>query len=299
MHSTNPEIYFSIVIASYNRADFLPATLASILAQSYPYYEIIVVDDGSTDHTAALLQGEYAEKVRYFYQENGERGKARNLGIAQARGHFVTFLDSDDQFYPHCLAEAVALILQAPQENFFHLGYEMKNPQGKVLMSATHRRGNLNKQLATGNHLSCIAVFVRREVLLEQAFQEDRALAGSEDWELWLRLAARYPIVYNNKAVAAIIHHEHRSVLQVEESKLLRRMQVLMHYAFADAATEAFYKPHQAQMWAHIYLYISLHLLMSNQKRRGIYYWYKAMRSDVRILFTRKTAAIFKKILLA
>src|SRR5690606_37292864 len=93
---------FSIIIPAYNRADLISGTLDSVFAQTERDYEVIVVDDGSTDATAEVVKS-YGDCVRYVYQENAGPGAARNRGIQQSTGQYVVFLDSDDRWFPWTL----------------------------------------------------------------------------------------------------------------------------------------------------------------------------------------------------
>ncbi|MFN0010117.1 MAG: glycosyltransferase family 2 protein [Phycisphaerales bacterium] len=93
---------FSVVIPSYNREAYIGATLRSVFAQTCEDYEVIVVDDASTDGTTGVVRG-FGERVRLFEQPNSGPGAARNLGIEQARGEYVVFLDSDDLWFPWTL----------------------------------------------------------------------------------------------------------------------------------------------------------------------------------------------------
>jgi glycosyltransferase involved in cell wall biosynthesis len=90
---------FSVIIPAYNAAGTLARALDSVLAQTWPAFEIIVVDDGSTDATAAVAAG-YGEKIRYLHQDNAGVSAARNHGASIASGNWLTFLDADDWYYP-------------------------------------------------------------------------------------------------------------------------------------------------------------------------------------------------------
>lgn len=103
----------SVVIVAYNKADTLPAAIDSVLQQSYRDFETLVVDDGSTDDTAVRIRP-YLDKVRYLPKTNGGTGSARNLGIAEARGDFVAFLDGDDVWLPRKLELQLAAFQREP-----------------------------------------------------------------------------------------------------------------------------------------------------------------------------------------
>src|SRR5438128_1726139 len=89
---------FSVIIPTYNRAAFLPKTIQSVTAQAFTDWEIIIVDDGSTDDTKDVVEGIAESRLRYIFQQNAERSAARNNGIRQAKGKYICFLDSDDQY---------------------------------------------------------------------------------------------------------------------------------------------------------------------------------------------------------
>jgi glycosyltransferase involved in cell wall biosynthesis len=103
----NPKV--SVIIPTYNRANLLPRAIKSVLNQTFQDFELIVVDDGSTDNTRKVVE-EFQKgdsRVKYFYKENGGPGSARNFGLKNAKGNFVIFLDSDDMFLPYILEEEI------------------------------------------------------------------------------------------------------------------------------------------------------------------------------------------------
>jgi glycosyltransferase involved in cell wall biosynthesis len=294
----NP-IKFSIIIPTYNRAHLITKTLNSVLEQDYPHFEILVVDDGSTDATQEVVENIQSPKIQYHKIPNGERAKARNFGIQKATGDFITFLDSDDILYAHHFSTAQNLIVSHPNDVFFSLAYEVIDTSGKVLHSYNQRKGDLNRQLITGNHLSCMGVFVKRDILLVNLFNEQRSLSGTEDYELWLRLASQYRIIYNNVITSAIINHESRSVLSFEEKKLVDRMVILENALRSSSSVMTFYKDSGVQtIMAHSWLYVSLHLAMSKKKKPALQYLLKAGFMKWHLFFTRKTLAIIKKLLI-
>jgi glycosyltransferase involved in cell wall biosynthesis len=97
--------YFSVIVPAYNRADTIMKTIDSLLAQTYPYFEIIIADDGSSDYTAELFRNVDDDRIRYFYQENAGVSAARNFGASKSQYDWLTFLDSDDTVSPNWLAD--------------------------------------------------------------------------------------------------------------------------------------------------------------------------------------------------
>ena len=99
----NKKPAFSVIIPTYNRADFLPRAIQSILKQTFRDFELIIVDDGSTDNTEEVVGGISNARVRYFYQQNRGVSAARNFGATLSKGQYTTFLDSDDEVLPEWL----------------------------------------------------------------------------------------------------------------------------------------------------------------------------------------------------
>jgi len=205
-------IFFSVIIPTYNRENFLFRTLQSVLSQDYPFFEILLIDDGSTDGTKDLVSQIGSEKIKYIYKENEERGKARNTGIRVAKGDYITFLDSDDTMYPYHLSHAAKFIKENKDIDFLKLGHEVRNEEGKLLAKMNNIVGDANEFILKGNYFSCIGIFLRNEIAQEIQFNNDRYLSPSEDWEYWLRLSVRYKFHYDNTITSCMLEHRGRSV---------------------------------------------------------------------------------------
>lgn len=289
------DIFFSIIVPTYNRATFIEKTIRSILAQTYPHFEIIIADDGSKDNTEAVVKNIGDPRIHYYLKDNGERGAARNFGIAKAKGDFITFIDSDDVLYPHHFEEAVKLLKAQPKAQVFHLAYEYRDTDGKLLATKTHWR-NLNEQLIRGNIISCIGIFIKQGILGgELLFSENRTLSGTEDWLLWLRLAARYKFYFSDAITACMINHDSRSVLNYDEEAMLIRTRLLMDGLRGDSAFTAVFGHHLARVEAHMLSYIALHLQLSGKKERAWRYFMQALKLHKGELFTRRSLAILKR----
>jgi glycosyltransferase involved in cell wall biosynthesis len=290
--------YFSVIIPTYNRAHLIRKTIESVLAQQDPDFEVIVVDDGSRDNTEDVVRGVADNRVAYHKKENAERAAARNYGARLARGRYVNFFDSDDLLYPNHLAAARRLIEQNAEPEIFHLGFEMQDAAGRLLYRVDSLKGNLNEQLPRGNLLSCNGVFLRADVAQAFPFNEDRQLSASEDWELWLRLASRYPIHYSNEVTSIIVNHDERSVLTVNEAALLNRKNLTLKYLFEDAAFVRKYGRERRVIENEFLSYIALHLAMGGAARRACKYLKDSVIVLPSSVFRRRFLAAVKHIIL-
>src|SRR5436853_837478 len=165
--------FFSIIIPTYNRAALIEATLQSVLEQTYPHYEIIVVDNCSTDNTEELLQPFIrAQQIQFIkHEENYERARSRNTGMSAARGDFVTFLDSDDFMYRTNLADAAEYALAHPECKCFHNLFELVDAERNVIYRYKFPSlKNQTKAITRGNFMSCIGDFIHREIYTQYRF---------------------------------------------------------------------------------------------------------------------------------
>jgi glycosyltransferase involved in cell wall biosynthesis len=194
------EPYVSVVIPTYNRSPFIVAAIESVLSQrgtTWPY-EIIVVDDGSTDDTADVLRN-YTDAIRYrMLEHSGLPAVARNVGVSEARGELIAFLDSDDVWLHDKLSAQVplfddpAVVLSYGQAERIY--GDDPTPRGAVVEPERLRQGEDFRTLVEGNVISTLTTMVRRAAFGEVGgFDESPALRGVEDYELWLRISARYP----------------------------------------------------------------------------------------------------------
>ncbi len=288
------DIKFSVIIPTYNRVEFILLAIRSVLLQSYKNFELIVVNDGSTDETESVVATIKDDRLRYVYIQNSERGTARNTGVQMATGDYVTFLDSDDQLYDDYLEEALKGLQKHNYIPFYHQAYEIRS-YVKFSDRLVHNYHNRDVRfLVKGNPLSCLGVFIRRVEALQFPFNQDRELSGSEDWELWLRLSANFGLRRGKKICACLILHDDRSVYQIEEKRLVKRKQLAIDYAFKDPAVVKMYGDYWKEILAHSDTYNSLHLALAGKKKRSMFYLFRAFKRYPLCLLNRRTLAIFK-----
>jgi len=207
-----------VVIPAYNSAPFIAAALDSVLAQSHPVSEIIVVDDGSTDSTPQIVAG--YPHVKWVSQDHRGPSAARNSGIRRALCEYVAFLDSDDLWQPDKIEKQLAALAAHPSAAFafstlaiffsrdarevsnqLYMPDELRAWLGARSTEAGWAFGNVYSLLLRANCVLTSSVLVRRSALLEAGLF-DESLSHGEDHELWLRLARRWPAVFITDVIA-------------------------------------------------------------------------------------------------
>ncbi len=186
----------SVIIPTYNREAFIGRALDSVLAQSSQPAEVIVIDDGSTDSTAALLRQSYPE-VTYVYQENQGVSSARNAGVAIAQGDWLALLDSDDEWLPAKLAAQSAALSQNPEFRICHTDEIWIRHNERVNPMRKHEKsgGWIYEKCLPMCVISPSSVLIHRSVF-DNVGGFDEQLPACEDYDLWLRICASYPVLF-------------------------------------------------------------------------------------------------------
>lgn len=179
----------SVIIPAHNQGRYLGAAIQSALDQTYPRIEVIVVDDGSTDDTAAVAAGFADPRLRYLYQANRGLSAARNTGIQAAQGLYLSYLDSDDLFLPHKLALLVAELEDKPELGLVAGQAIPIDEAGRQIGEVFTRPFPTDSaQLLLGNPVHVGSILLRRSWQERVGFF-DEGLRSYEDWDMWLRLA--------------------------------------------------------------------------------------------------------------
>ena len=184
----------SVVIATYNMGHYLGEAVQSVLAQTYPNFEVQIVDDGSTDDTPKILQQWAGDaRVRSHRQANAGKARAMNRGVELSRGRFVAFLDADDAWDPDKLAQQMPLFRGRPELGVVYSDYQCMDADGRPLVKGVTpmRRGWVTGPLLVESFVPYSAGIVRRECL-ERNGGFDETLDMGIDYDLWLRLSAHW-----------------------------------------------------------------------------------------------------------
>ncbi len=290
---------FSIVIPTFNRSHLISRTISSALDQNYGNFEVIVVDDGSTDNTREVVSTFKDSRLKYYYKKNEERAVARNFGTKIATGDYINFLDSDDYLYKNHLKTAKEVVLQHDFPEFVHLAFDVIGENGARFSRTDSVLSAENKRLLKGNCFSCNGVFLKRQTAENYPFNTDRKLSGTEDYELWLRLACRYPLFCSNEVTSAIVHHDNRSVLITDKDKLINRIELLEKYLFEDERFLEEFKDDIKTFQSNNRIYIALHLALTKQHRvQSLNYLLDSLRISRNSLRSRAFYGTIKRILI-
>ena len=186
------EVKVSVVIPSYNAARYVVTAVESVLAQTFKDYEILVVDDGSTDDTKEVLN-KYGDSIRYLYKPNGGVSSARNYGIEESRGKYVALLDADDFWMPEKLAKQIAVLEADENIGLCYASTEKVAENLQTVLGYIEAKTYedyceallLNLNIVAG---SCSSAVVRRDVT-QKTNGFDAEFSTCADWEYWLRLS--------------------------------------------------------------------------------------------------------------
>jgi glycosyltransferase involved in cell wall biosynthesis len=282
---------FTVVIPTYNRARLIAATVDSVLAQDRDDFEIVIVDDGSTDDTQEVIEQSYAddERVRYFRQVNSERGAARNRGLKEARGLYVVFFDSDDLMHTDHLSALAAIIESRPGVNFLATKYEIRR-EGRDFPSSLHelKEGFYGLELfLRGNPLAC-NVCVRRENPRLSPFVEDRRYAVFEDWIFMVQNLASDRLYLSDRVTVTLVDHDTRS-MRGDNREIIRKNRLARDWIMENVALSAAQKK---ILDGYSHYFCAIHSYLEDDRREGLRHLYSAVKGTG--LNTRTAALLIK-----
>ncbi|MBN2010636.1 glycosyltransferase [candidate division KSB1 bacterium] len=186
----------TIIITTYNRQQFICDAVNSVLSQTNQNFELIVVDDGSTDNTRAIVN-DFDDKVQYVFQENQGISAARNCGIRLAQGEFIAFLDSDDIWQPHKLQLQMDYFAMHPESQICYTNEIWMRNDRRVNPGKVHQKygGHIFQHCLKKCFISASTVIIHKQVF-DDVGLFDEQLTVCEDYDMWLRISAKYVVDY-------------------------------------------------------------------------------------------------------
>ena len=202
----------SVIIPCFNSQNTIREAVDSVLAQTMQDFELIIVDDGSTDHSKQILS-EYGDQVNYLYRENGGQSAARNSGIRAAGGEYLAFLDADDLWLPEKLEKQIRnmeekKVMWSYCDCLYFRDSDQSSRGKHSQLFFPSKEGWIAKSLLLGNCIASPTPVIKREVFNSCGlFDESPIFRIGEDWDMWLRIAVKYPVGYLSEVLAR--HREH------------------------------------------------------------------------------------------
>lgn len=280
--------FFTIVIPSYNRAALIGKTIESVQGQTFTSYEVIIVDDGSTDNTTEVVQPYLSDKITYHKKENAERAVARNFGTKRANGQYINWLDSDDLMLPNHLQVIYDFLQSNNFPDVIHTGFRHEDDKGNVLEVKNNFPPQMSAELLKANTFSCNNIIVKKETALANLFIEDRELSASEDYNLWIRLAALQPVLCCNIVTVIVVNHENRSVFTMRNRDILiNRFEKLLRYTVEDAAVQKTFASRLSYFKMQNYLLLAQTLSVHKFRSSAIKFAWKAFVNSPAVIFQR------------
>jgi GT2 family glycosyltransferase len=186
----------SIIIPTFNRSIRLKRAIESVYNQTYRDYELLIIDDGSSDETSKMV-ADFFPKSRYFYQPNSGVSSARNTGISHAKGTWIAFLDSDDEWLPLKLEKQLELLSNNPDHKICHTNEQWIRNNTEVNQMEKHKKsgGWIFPQCLPLCAMSPSSIVMHRSIFNDVG-GFDTSLPACEDYDMWLRITAKYPVLF-------------------------------------------------------------------------------------------------------
>jgi len=198
----------SVIIPTYNAARYLSDAIDSVLAQTYDEFEIIVVDDGSTDETPGVVN-KYDSRVCYLSQQNAGVAAARNRGISESKGKYIAFLDADDTWFPNKLEKQMAVLAASEGSRVCYSAFlEVTQDLSPVGVRRSLRHSSaIEDLLLRGNVIGSICTVVAERELFEKLGGFDATLSQCADWDMWVRMGTETEFLYLDDVLVTYRQH--------------------------------------------------------------------------------------------
>jgi glycosyltransferase involved in cell wall biosynthesis len=203
--------FFSVIIPVYNKEKFIENTIKSVLKQSFSDFELILVNDGSTDESVAKIENFSDNRITYYTKENGGASSARNFGLEKAKANYITFLDADDYWYPDFLQEMASSIEEFPHHKIFSAAIEVESDKvvfpSRYSIKKSSEREIVDYFLASmKTTIICTSCAVFEKSVFEKVGHFDTEIKSGQDTDMWIRMGLEFPIVFSWKILARYVY---------------------------------------------------------------------------------------------
>jgi len=264
----------TVIIPSYNDAHFLGQAVQSVLNQTWTNFEIIVVDDGSQDNTAEIAKSFRDSRIRYVrHEQNKGLSAARNTGLRQARGKYITFLDADDYFLPHKLMAQATFLEKYPQYGLVGGGSMRVNENGIVVNAGIGRaRAVFPQELFVRSRFNAHATLIRKD-WIDRIGYFDEQLRAAEDWDFYCRLAWAGCLMYSTGDVVCAYRYRRDSMSMDVEAQTKNLLKVVEKTFRGKSLSNL-----ESQAKAYVHLRAVMYHYNANNVEQGKYYLAQALK---------------------
>jgi glycosyltransferase involved in cell wall biosynthesis len=270
--------FFSIIIPTYNRAHFLSKAIESVLNQTFIDWELIIIDDGSTDNTKELVERYSDERIHYIWQNNQERSSARNNGIKIARGQYICFLDSDDYYKSdHLNTFYTTIVDKNYPKAFLYCDVTLQFNDGTLYdmfyEEVDEFNGNLDFILRRTIHSQ--QTCIHRKIF--QKYQFNTRFRIGEDIELWVRICDEFPVIHVKSYTVVVVSHNARTIgaANVESCKAVIPLYSHIFKPPHPGSKISFFK--KMNLYSTLYFVICRSNIVNKNKWNAIFYLIKAL----------------------
>ncbi|MDO9000759.1 MAG: glycosyltransferase [Bacteroidota bacterium] len=290
--------FFSIIIPTYNREKIIPRAIKSILNQSFTDFEIIIVDDGSSDDTELVIKNFQNDSIKYFKTDNFGVAHARNFGIKLAKGKYIGFLDSDDLMETNHLQTAHEFIISKKFPEVIHLNF-LWGPENKSRIHKNTLPKNLPDDIFKKCSLHVNCIFIQGVLLKDNLFNESISLMFAEDWDFFIKIATRFKIHLLDVNTCYLVDHEDRNMRNFDEKKWVLKRDAIALSLSQDKLISENYSHKINMVTAHMNSLIAINFAVRKKKRKSLSYWTLSIKQNFKELFTRRSMAIIKHLFLS
>lgn len=275
----------SVIIPAYNAMTYLPTTLASVLAQTFTDFEVLIINDGSSDNIMHWAKSLTDKRVKLISQTNKGVSVARNTGITKAQGEYIAFLDADDLWHPTKLAKQVEYLDTHPAIGLVSTWVTLINEKGKFLSEAKLRfkPENIWRQMIEQCLISCGSVPMVRRSCFKTVGLFDANLKFGEDWEMWTRIAARFDFGLVEECLVS--YRQHAKNVSKKSREMTPDFHKLIEKMFVSVPAELLHLKNQA--YGRSNLYIGWRALETKDYQAAKYYSHQAVAYYPQLAFSK------------
>ncbi len=271
----------SVIMSVYNGANYIAQAIQSVLDQTYHNFELIIVDDGSTDNTSQIVSSFDNHSIRYIYQQNQGQSSARNTGIQIAQGKYICFIDHDDIFLKDKLQLQVTLLDTHPQVGLVYGWADVIDSSGhstRDTLTATYE-GDVLRTLLRHNFIRSPSLVMCRREVFDKVGIFDRQLPPCEDYDMWIRIAyAGYEVACVQSLITQYRVHTTNASSNIKKS-ISKDIEVLTKF-YSNPSLEADIVAYKPVVYGYTYLIFALQCYRVSDRQQGLVYLQQASQFD-------------------